>query len=78
MKKESTNNMKYTWSQDKDSVTILFTLEKDVEKNDITFDVKKKFIKAYVKNGDSLLEGELFGYVEADACTWTYEGHKYV
>jgi hypothetical protein len=66
----------YTWTQENDNITIVFPLTEGIKKDDILFEIKTKCIKVGLKNGETLLEGDLFGDVEADSCTWTIETER--
>ena len=65
------------WTQDNDAVTILFPLPAGINKDDILFEVKTKYIKLGLKDRKTLLDGDLFGVVESDSCTWTVESQRY-
>ena len=75
---QSKSKKDYTWTQENDNVTIVFPLADRVKKGDILFEIKTKWIKLGLKNGETLLEGELFGDVEADSCAWTIETQRCV
>ena len=75
---QSKSRKDYTWTQENDNVTVVFPLPDGVKKNDILFEIKTKWMKLGLKNGETLLEGDLFGDVEADSCTWTIETQRCV
>lgn len=68
----------YAWTQDQEQITILYPLPEGIGKHDILFSVKTDRLKVSLKNGQVLLDGELFAPVERDACTWLIDNKKYV
>lgn len=69
-------NKVYNWTQESDKVTMAFPLPEGVKKDDILFEVQTKRLKISLRNGETLLEGELFATVQSDACTWTIEAQR--
>jgi hypothetical protein len=60
----------YTWMQDSDSVTISFRLPAGVGKEDLGFQLKSNSVEITLKDGTTLLTGDLHGTVSVDGSTW--------
>lgn len=67
---EAKPKKEYVWTQDREQITISYPIPEGVGKNDILFTIKTHSLKVNLKNGQTLLEGELFAPVESDSCTW--------
>ena len=64
---------KYTWSQTQDDITLQFTIPEGVRKADIDFQLSHRKLRVGIKNGVTLLTGELYSGVDPDGCTWTLD-----
>ena len=71
-----TDIKKYTWGQTQDDVTIQFTIPDGVRKADIDFQLSFRKMSVGIKNGPSLLSGELYSGVDVDGCTWTLDAES--
>lgn len=69
-------NKEYAWTQDGGQITILYPLPAGMGKHDILFSVKTHSLKVSLKNGQTLLDGELYAPVESDSCTWIIEKQR--
>ena len=66
----------YTWNQTSDDISAQFTLPPGVGKADVTYRVTGGTVELGLKNGETLLKGDLHSRVETDACTWTLQDQR--
>lgn len=61
----------YIWSQTTDDVTLSFLVGNDVTKKDVDFSLAGAKIEIKLKDGKTLLSGDLEGRIDKDGCSWT-------
>ncbi|XP_078338907.1 nudC domain-containing protein 1-like isoform X2 [Crassostrea virginica] len=66
----------YTWSQNTEEITALFTLPSGLTKADIYYTLSHDYIDFGIKNGKHLLKGQLYGDVEVETSTWTIQNQR--
>ncbi|XP_061163412.1 nudC domain-containing protein 1-like isoform X2 [Saccostrea echinata] len=66
----------YTWSQNSEEVTALFTLPSGLTKADVYFILSHDFIDFGIKNGNHLLKGQLFGDIDVEGSTWKIQDQR--
>lgn len=66
----------YTWNQTTEDISAQFTLPPGVGKADIVYRLTPETVELGVKNGETLLKGELHSHVEPDSCTWTLQDQR--
>lgn len=64
---------KYSWTQQLSELEIEIPFPPGTKSKDLIIDIQKKAIKAGLKNGDLVLEGELFNEVKPAECSWTID-----
>ncbi|XP_041376317.1 nudC domain-containing protein 1-like [Gigantopelta aegis] len=67
---------RYTWSQDSEDINIQFTVPAGVVKADIFLNLQADHIEFGVKNGLTLLKGQVHDRVDVEASTWTIQGQR--
>ncbi|KAI8504358.1 NudC domain-containing protein 1 [Branchiostoma belcheri] len=73
---EAAKQPAYIWGQTTEDVSVKFTVDEGTTKSDIELILETKRIKLGVKNREPLLDGELCGAVDVEACTWTLDGKE--
>jgi len=61
----------YIWSQTTDDVTLSFLVGNEVTKKEVNFSLAGSKIEISLKDGKTLLSGNLEGRIDKDGCSWT-------
>ena len=68
---------KYKWTQNHKDITIIIPITENISRKDIT--IKFNHNKLYVNIlGCVIINGELFGNVITDNCTWIMDGNELI
>lgn len=67
------NHEKYSWTQQLSELEIEIPFPDGTKSRDVCVDIQKKNLKVGLKNGEPILQGELFKEVKPDECSWTFD-----
>lgn len=64
---------KYSWTQQLSELEIEIPFPEGTKSRDVLIEIQKKHLKAGLKNGDLILDGELYNEVKPAECSWTID-----
>eukprot|EP00392_Amoebophrya_sp_AT5.2_P002740 g2745.t1 len=64
------SNDKYTWTQTLGTADMHISVKPGVKSRDLNVVIKQDKLKVAYKNGETIVDGELYGKVKTDDCTW--------
>ena len=67
---------RYTWSQDGEDVHMQFTVPAGIARADVFLNLQADHVEFGVKNGLTMLKGQVHDRVDVDASTWTIDGQR--
>lgn len=64
---------KYVWSQTLGDLNVVIEVPRGTKSRDLIVDIKNKKLKVAFKNGETIVDGDLYNRIVVDDCCWTLE-----